>query len=180
MAQPGRKDLIRFSFSPTSYIDIKLLYDDAPKTCKALVESLFPSSPEVTPTVVKTLHAKNSGAEALFITPTVISDVGDENTTVNVTVGDMLFCFEPIGICQHAKTADRSEVAWVYDVACVPRRWVSSPLGSDPTNQTPPFETVDVPLNKWGKVVREEGGFYSMCNDLCRSGALDMKIQWVE
>ena len=117
-------------------------------------------------------HARHSGAEALFLTPTIVRDVGDENCVSQPCKSDMLFCYEPRGICQHA-SEDASEVAWLYHDACIPRRWVSD--NGDPTNQTGPWHTVDVALNKWGKVI-EEHGFYMRCGRMPRSGEQQMVI----
>ena len=79
-------------------------------------------------------HARHSGGEALFLTPAVMRDVGVENASLeyeaasypprapgvamypvegpNCSVswqGDICFCYEPTGVCQHA-TEDASEV----------------------------------------------------------------------
>ena len=61
-------------------------------------------------------HARHSGAEALFLTPEILREVGDENASLDYALGDVLFGYEPKGICQHA-SEDASEVAWI----CVPR-----------------------------------------------------------
>ena len=86
--------------------------DVAPLTCGALVSTL-PDG-----VAVWSCHARHSGAEALFLTPEIIRDVGDENTTTDYSLGDMLFGCEPKGICQHA-SEDASEVAWIYGGAAM-------------------------------------------------------------
>ena len=157
MSQPTPGDAahrpshVRLTFGSTgASARVRLLWDDAPRTVAAILSLCEPATGKVD---VMGVHARHSGAEALFLTPRVLRDVGDENTTLPVARGDVLFCYEPAGVCNHA-TEDASEVAWVYHDACVPRRWVS--VGDDPTNQTPPYKTVDVALNAWGKV--EESG----------------------
>ena len=94
--------------------------------------------------------------------------------------GDVLFGFEPKGICQHSDT-DASEVAWLYHDACQPSRWVST--NGDPTNQTPPFKCVAAPLNHFGKIVATDGDFYGRCGRLPRSGEQPMVVRveaWAE
>jgi hypothetical protein len=149
-----------------SYAVVQLLWDAAPRTCAALVEAL-PDGTEV-----MACHARHSGAEALFLTPEVLRDVGDENASLEYDVGDVLFGYEPSGICQHA-AEDASEVAWIYHGAAFPRRWVSD--DGDPTNQRGPWHCVDVALNKWGKVV-EESGFYDRCQRMPRTGEQKLYI----
>mmetsp|Transcript_22069 Transcript_22069/g.50420 ORF Transcript_22069/g.50420 Transcript_22069/m.50420 type:complete len:177 (-) Transcript_22069:53-583(-) len=157
---------LRFQFAePEDYAVVELLWDAAPRTCAALVAALDGAE-------VMSCHARHSGAEALFLTPSIIRDVGDENASLDYAVGDVLFGYEPKGICQHA-TEDASEVAWLYGGAAMPRRWVSD--DGDPINQSGPWHTVDVALNKWGKVV-EENGFYTRCGRMPRTGEQKMMI----
>eukprot|EP00961_Rhodomonas_salina_P116597 1569367-Rhodomonas_salina.11 len=59
---------------------------------------------------VNAVHARHSGAKALFLTPFVLRDVGDENLEPASRCGDVLFAFEPKSICNHE---DASEVAWL-------------------------------------------------------------------
>ena len=99
----------------------------------------------------------------------------DENTTLQYAKGDVAFGYEPKGICSHAHE-DASEVAWIYGDACQPRRWVTKD-GKDSTNQTPPFECVNVALNKFG-VVEEEEGFYDASGRLPRTGERALTIEW--
>eukprot|EP00947_MAST-08B_sp_MAST-8B-sp1_P004728 g4728.t1 len=152
---------------------VRLLWDDAPKTCAAVC-SLLKKTGAAAPASfeVMAVHGRHSGSEALCLTPEVIP-LGDENTTLAYALGDVCFGFEPKGICQHA-TADASEIAWTYGLAVQPRRWVSKD-GKDPTNQTPPFETVDVALNLFGKIEEEES-FYAMSGSLPRTGERPMRI----
>ena len=158
---------MRFQFSePEGHAIVELLWDAAPRTCAALVATL----PEGTE--VMSCHARHSGAEALFLTPEIIRDVGDENANLEYELGDVLFGYEPKGICQHA-SEDASEVAWIYHGAAFPRRWEST--DGDPTNQRGPWHCVDVALNKWGKVV-EEDGFYTRCGRMPRSGEQKLVI----
>jgi hypothetical protein len=162
---PQRVTHVRFQFTqPDDYAIVELLWEEAPRTCGALVTQF--------PCEVMSCHARHSGGEALFITPEVVAEVGDENASLDYAAGDVLFGFEPVGICQHAAEAC-SEVAWIYHGAAMPRRWVS--VDGDPTNQRGPWQTVDVPLNKWGRVV-EESGFYARCGRMPRSGEQFMSV----
>ena len=166
MAAPSH---LRFEFSAGDYCVVELLWAAAPRTCAALV-GLFPACDAGLR--VMSCHARHSGAEALFLTPEVLRDVGDENASLEYEAGDVCFCYEPKGVCHHA-SEDASEVAWIYHGACMPRRWEST--DGDPTNQRGPWATVDVALNKWGKIV-EESGFYSRCGAMPRSGEQEMTI----
>ena len=158
---------LRFEFpAPADHAVVELHWDAAPRTCAALIASL-PDG-----VAVSSCHARHSGAEALFLTPETIRDVGDENTTTDYILGDMLFGYEPKGICQHA-SEDASEVAWIYGGAAMARRWVSD--DGDPTNQRGPWHTVDVPLNKWGTVVAQQG-FYDRCGRMPRTGEQSLVI----
>jgi hypothetical protein len=144
---------------------LQLLWEHAPKTCAAVVAQV--------PMTTMSLNGKNSGGEALFLTPTYIN-LGDENTTLDYQLGDILFGAEPKHICEHAKD-NMSEIAWIYRLPAQARRWVSIPEGRDPTNQTGPWATTDVALNKWATVV-EEDGFYAMSANLPRSGEMRTEI----
>ena len=127
---------------------------------------------------VNIVHGRHSGGEALFLTPNVIR-LGDENTVPPGACkqGDVLFCFEQKFICEHAKE-DASEVAWIYHLPAQPRRWISKKEAEDPTNQTGPWETTDVALNKWATVV-EEDNFFAASANLPRTGELRMRISAV-
>jgi hypothetical protein len=76
---------------------VRLLWDEAPKTIAALLELCDPVRKSFD---VQAVHARHSGAEAIFITPSVISSVGDENLAQAPRCGDVLFGFEPKGICE--------------------------------------------------------------------------------
>ena len=149
---------------------MRLLWDKAPNTISALLSLCDPASGSFS---VQAVHARHSGAEALFLTPSVLRNVGNENCTLPVRKGDVLFCFEPKGICNHAHE-DASEVAWIYHDAAIPRRWVS--VNGDPTNQTPPFKTEDVALNLWGKVEGDATAFFETSGALPRLGAQAMTM----
>ena len=104
-----RPKVLKFNFTKTnSWANVKLLWNKAPKTCAAIVNSLNKNGEMK----VKSVHGRNSGSEALFLTPKCLP-LGDENTILNYKTGDVCFGFEPKGICSHAKV-DCSEVAWAY------------------------------------------------------------------
>merc|ERR1711957_291062 len=125
-----RPTVLKFSFLGAiwgkNWANVKLLWSKAPKTCAAIVGSLNKKGEMK----VKSVHGRNSGSEALFLTPTVLP-IGDENTILNYKTGDVCFGFEPKGCCSHG-AVDASEVAWIYKNDAQPRRWVS--INGDPTN----------------------------------------------
>ena len=203
MARPSH---VLVSFAGGSSARVRLLWDEAPKTISALLSMCDPTKKSFE---VGALHARHSGAEAIFITPSVLRDVGDENQEPAPRCGDFLFGYEPKGICAHGcrrwlghelkcraaalhawklnhsvpccapliaagnhAHEDVSEVAWLYHDACVPRRWVS--VDGDPTNQRGPFKTVDVALNKWGKVEGDAAAFYAESGALPKTGMKTM------
>ena len=143
---------------------VELNWGKAPKTCQAMVAMVLSSQEDVSGScTVSIVHGRHSGGEALFVTPRVLDSLGDEhNDTLDYELGEVLFCFEAKGCCEHAD-ADCSEVAWIYHLPAQPRRWISKigtgPVGPggeqgrDPTNKTGPWETTDVRLNRWGKIV---------------------------
>ena len=50
------------------------------------------------PCTVMSCHGRNSGSEALFLTPECIKDAfDDENASLEYELGDVLFGFEPKG-----------------------------------------------------------------------------------
>ena len=166
MSAPARPSRLRFAIGD-AWATLTLLWADAPRTCTAICAQL----PEGRALAVLACHARHSGAEALFLTPGLIR-LGDENAVASPVTGDVLFGFEPAGICQHA-AEDCSEVAWVYHDAAKPRRWISS--DGDPANQRPPFETVDVALNLWAKV-DAESGFYAASGRFPRTGEQPLAV----
>ena len=168
----ARPSFVRLSFATDSGASarVRLLWEEAPRTIAALLSLCDPASGKMD---VSGLHARHSGAEAIFLTPSVLRDVGDENLQQSVQKGDVLFGFEPKYICNHAHE-DASEVAWIYHDACIPRRWVS--VNGDPTNQTPPFKTDDVALNLWGKIEGDAEAFFQMSSALPRLGAQPMSL----
>jgi len=94
MARPTH---VLLSFAGGSSARVRLLWDEAPKTIAALLELCDPVRKSFD---VQAVHARHSGAEAIFITPSVISSVGDENLAQAPRCGDVLFGFEPKGICE--------------------------------------------------------------------------------
>lgn len=168
--EPERPSYVRLTFTATgASARVRLLWDEAPKTVAAILSLVAPTHS----CQVEAVHARHSGAEAIFLTPQVLRNVGDENTTLSVAKGHVLFGYEPKGICNHA-SEDVSEVAWIYHDAALPRRWVS--VNGDPTNQTPPFQTVDVALNLWGVIEGEADAFYETSAKLPRLGEQAMTL----
>ena len=128
MARPTH---VLLSFAGGSSARVRLLWDEAPKTIAALLELCDPVRKSFD---VQAVHARHSGAEAIFITPSVISSVGDENLAQAPRCGDVLFGFEPKGICEqlacHAfslthtrtHTHTRTRTTYIYTYICTCRR----------------------------------------------------------
>ena len=166
---------IRFRFDDGAYATVRLLWKEAPQTCAAVVKTLKKHAKEKSS--VNAVHGRNSGAEALFLTPEVVR-LGDENVVKpgEYAKGQFLFGYEPRFICEHAKQ-DASEIAWIYHEAAQPRRWVS--IGGDKTNQSfGPWKTVDVSLNLFG-TVENECGFYEASSRLPRTGERGLSIDFL-
>lgn len=170
MTTNNRPSHVVLTFSNGASARVRLLWAEAPRTIDAILSLCDPATGSFD---VSAMHARHSGAEALFLTPTVLRDVGDENCTLPVQRGDVLFGFEPTGICNHA-TEDASEIAWVYHNAATPRRWVS--VNGDPTNHTSPFQTQDIALNLWGKIEGDAEAFYAASGKLPRTGERPMTL----
>jgi hypothetical protein len=128
MARPTH---VLLSFAGGSSARVRLLWDEAPKTIAALLELCDPVRKSFD---VQAVHARHSGAEAIFITPSVISSVGDENLAQAPRCGDVLFGFEPKGICEqrtcHAfslthtrtHTHTRTRTTYICTYICTCRR----------------------------------------------------------
>ena len=105
---------------------------------------------------------RNSGAEALLVTPSLISHLPQdesENATTEHKLGDVLFGYEPAGFCHGgaAASASASEIAWIYGEAAQACYWVSE---KGPPHTEGPYRRQAATLNVFARIV-EEDGFYS-------------------
>ena len=98
----SRPTHVLLTFAGGSTARVRLLWNEAPKTVAALLSLCDPVRKSFD---VNAVHARHSGAEAIFITPSVLRDVGDENQEPAPRCGDVLFGFEPKGICEFRSLA---------------------------------------------------------------------------
>ena len=145
-----------------------LRWDEAPRTCAAIVAQL--------PIETTCFHGKNSGAEALLVTPTCVKDLpqdASESATQAHALGNVLFGFEPSGFCVGgAGYDDCSEIAWIYGPAAQATFWVSE---DGPPHDKPPYRRQAATLNHFAQIV-EERGFYAASRDLIKSGELRVRV----
>ena len=158
-----RPSTLTFHLSPSgATATAQLLWDKAPKTCAAIVAQL--------PIRTMCWHGRNSGAEALLITPALINDLPQdktENATTTHAMGDVLFGFEAAGSCHGgAGSEDASEIAWIYGPAAQACYWLSE---KGPPHEVGPFKRVPAELNVFAKITTESG-FYTECAKLQRKG----------
>ena len=154
---------LQFRMEPSGATAVAiLLWKKAPKTCAAITKLL--------PISTQCWHGRNSGAEALLLTPTLINNLPQdqsENATTNHTLGDVMFGFEAAGTCHGgAGQDDASEICWIYGPAAQACYWLST---SDPSHQTGPFVRQAANLNVFAKIVLENG-FYKESARLQRYG----------
>lgn len=146
----------------------KLLWDQAPKTCAAIAAHL--------PIESTCFHGKNSGAEALLVTPSLITGIPQdqsESATQTHALGNVLFGFEPKGFCVGgAGSDDASEIAWIYAEAAQACYWVSE---SGPPHDKPPYRRQAATLNHFAQIVKEEG-FYDASRQLIKTGELRIVV----
>ena len=100
-----------------------LRWEEAPRTCSAIIELLPFSS--------KAFHGRNSGDEALLLTPTVIEDVPQNETegaTTNHIKGGIYFGLERGGESYGGALPGEncSEICWFYGHAGQAQYWVSA------------------------------------------------------
>ena len=140
-----------------------MLWDKAPKTCRAIQAQL--------PIDAFCWHGRNSGSEALLVTPGLINDVpqdATENATTNHQLGDVMFGFEPAGFCHGGAGAeDASEIAWIYGEAAQACYWLSE---KGPPHTEGPFYRQAATLNVFARIV-EENGFYTASQRLIKTGS---------
>ena len=152
----------------------ELLWDKAPKTCEAIVAQL--------PIESFAVHGKNSGAEALLLTPSVIKDLpqdGSENATTDHQLLDVMFGFEPAGSCaMGAGSSDASEIAWIYHPAAQACFWVSE---HGYPHDKPPFKRVAANLNVFARFLPDDAAskledFYAASRKLIEMGKTTITV----
>ena len=151
--------------------EAELLWERAPKTCAAIAAML--------PFETTCWHGRNSGDEALLVTPKLIADVpqdATENGTQDHTLGAVLFGFEPAGFCYGgAGSADSSEIAWIYGHAANAQYWVSA---HGPPHDKPPFHRQTATLNHFAQIIKEDG-FYAFSKRLTKTGERKVRV-WAD
>merc|ERR1711879_310434 len=101
-------------------------------------------------------HGRNSGAEALLVTPALISHVpqdATENATSEHKLGNILFGYEPAGFCHGGAGADDvSEIAWIYGEAAQACYWVRE---KGPPHTEGPYHRQAAILNVFAQIFEE-------------------------
>lgn len=127
-----------------------LLWDEAPRTCRAVTRHL--------PFEGQARHGIFSGTEIyLLIPPAVV--VEQENATSRVLPGDVAYYRLPGGLL-HGWSDPVSEVLWFYDRDARP----SMPDGP-------------VPVNLFGKFEGDWGEFVEICRVMQIEGAKPLRIE---
>ena len=146
----------------------ELLWNKAPKTCAAIVDAL--------PIETYCWHGRNSGSEALLVTPSLISHLpqdATENGTTEHKLGNVLFGYEPAGFCHGgAGSEDASEIAWIYGEAAQACYWVSE---KGPPHDVGPYHRQAATLNVFAQMV-EEDGFYACSQRLIKTGQQRIRV----
>ena len=167
----AKPSTLHFSIEGVASAKATLLWGKAPKTCEAIVAQL--------PFETTTFHGKNSGAEALLVTPKCISHLPQdesESATQTHEFGNVLFGFEPSGFCVGgAGSDDCSEIAWIYGPAAQACFWVSV---DGPPHDKPPYRRQPATLNHFAQIV-EEDGFYAASKNLIKTGERKVRV-WAE
>ena len=157
-----RPRYLRFRLGDSATATAELLWEAAPRTCAAIVAQL--------PIDTHAWHGRNSGSEALLLTPKVITDVPQDSTegaTTEHRLGDVLFGFERAGSCHGGAGAeDVSEIAWIYGHAAQACFWLSE---HGPPHDKPPFRRVAASINAFARIT-EENGFYEASGRMGRYG----------
>ncbi|GMI18804.1 hypothetical protein TrLO_g11881 [Triparma laevis f. longispina] len=146
-----------------------LNWDLAPKTCAAICASL--------PMTSVCFHGRNSGDEALTITPQPILNIpqdSSENCTTSHSMNHLYFGLEiagkSYGGCSPGHSA--SEICWFYGPAGLAQYWVSS---KGPPHTEPPFVRETAVLNEFA-VLKVENGFYNASRCTQRGGETSIII----
>lgn len=192
---PPRPSFLKFRFANGASAKARLLWNKAPKTCAAVVATL--------PLETWSWHGRNSGAEALFLTPRVISDVPQddtENATTGVLcvvcldwlltrmycrkkerllhcaehrLGNVAFGYEPAGFC-HGGASDKGCSEVVWFYGEAAQAcFWVSEKG--PPHDVGPYHRQPANINVFAQIV-EEDGFYTASSRLARYGQRRLSI----
>jgi hypothetical protein len=134
---------------------VELLDGEAPKTCQAIWDCLPKSGPGS--------HAMYSGTiGALFLDdPSIGATIGEENSTSNITTGDVIFTHYD-AMTRHGHANALAEIYWAYDRYCRP---------------TIPGQFVPAVANVFGRVVGDAGPFYEWSRKLLSEGFMLVEIR---
>jgi hypothetical protein len=130
----------------------RLLWDEAPVTCDAVVKLL--------PIAGRAHHAIYSGSECVQLLKEV-PRIGRENATADVKKGQVAFTWMAAGTA-YGVNEDFAEVCWFYDIDAQPRMW----------------EGV-VEVNIFGEIVGDAQEFYAVCRQMRREGVKALRIEAV-
>ena len=150
----------------------KLLWDKAPLTCEAIVSQM--------PYTTMAFHGRNSGDEALCLTPSCITNVKQdetENAQTEHNKNGVYFGFEEAGKSYGGASSGSScsEIAWIYGDAAQACNWQS--VHGEPHDK-PPFVRKAANINLFAIII-EENNFYTASSMLQRKGEQEIKL-WVE
>jgi len=125
-------------------------------------------------------HGRNSGDEALLVTPSVLLGVPQdesENATKEHTMNHLYFGLEEAGKSYGgcAPGSSASEICWFYGPAGLAQYFVSV---NGPPHDTPPFVRETANLNEFASLL-EEDGFYDSCPKLQRGGETEVVVEAV-
>jgi hypothetical protein len=168
---------IRLSFPHHNgpVVTAQLLWEQAPLTCKAIVDAL--------PFNTVSWHGRNSGAEALCLTPSVIYGIpqdATENAKTDHKKGMLCFGVELAGqAVGGAGSDDASEIAWFFGEHCQAQYWVSE---SGPPHTKGPYRRQTANLNHFAQVDESFGvdAFYRVCGNLPHLGDTKIKVEAIE
>jgi hypothetical protein len=127
-----------------------LLWDQAPRTCAAIVEQL--------PVDGQSHHAMYSGSECVLPLKDKLK-LAKENATSQVTKGQVAFAWLAAGT-SYGVSDDISEICWFYDIDAQPRMWEGP-----------------VDVNIFAEICDTAPEFYAMCRRMRREGVKPLTIE---
>lgn len=146
----SRPSAIRLNFFVEDVsIRAALLWDEAPKTCAALVALL--------PLEGQTHQAIYSGSESVMLLAQLLK-LPPENATSQVRRGDVGFAWLAAG-SSYGVTEDFSEICWFYDHDAQPRMWEGP-----------------VEVNLFARIDEPVDAFYHVCRRIRREGVKPIRI----
>jgi hypothetical protein len=127
-----------------------LLWDDAPRTCSAIVERL--------PVKGDAHHAIYSGSECVHVINQELR-IEKEHATSDVTKGQVAFAWLAAG-SSYGVDRDIFEICWFYDIDAQPRMWEGP-----------------VDVNVFAELCEPADEFYVVCKRMRREGVKQISIR---